>query len=673
MRTLTLVLAAAFASFAQQPQATGSAPATITVAAGQQWTDTGLDLAAGESIHIEATGTISYLGKESGPDGIARGWMDLIRAFPLNEAKRGALLGRIGESNAAQPFLIGPRTDREVPIAGRLFLGVNQSPTDRATGAFTVVLTRRAGSSANHAENLDELRKAIVPVTKEQLNSVPRRVSGADGTPGDRTNFLIVGSEKNMLESFEKAGWVRVDKSVKDTIFRGILVSLSKQAYVTLPMSELMLYGRGQDYGWAQGDPVQVIAARHHFRIWKAPFTAGGRTVWAGAGTHDVGFDRDQRNGKLTHKIDPDTDKERDYIGNSLAAAGATLKLDYLTPKDPITKANTAHGQAFFSDGRSLIIYLKPDVSDVSESFTDTFCTVLANNPGGEKWGGCSDYIETEKAPNSNAALPPLSKDYRVLIVPGFMSSCFSDSPAFNEALPILREKYGIDVHYLQVPNDASTQNARMIADYLKENSKTDFRKWILVGYSKGTPDLQETLAANPSLRYITAAFISVAGASGGSHIADAIPGIADQYINRYKIKETCKGDAALGFKSLSKAVRSAFLASYPNPFVPTYSIIASSNKNNTSKALLQTWQLLTTYDPLQDGQLTRADAVIPGSTYLGVAKGDHFAVALPFDKSEDAQIKAGMDKTRYPRAALLESLLRFVTADLEKKQTPGR
>ena len=127
----------------------------------------------------------------------------------------------------------------------------------------------------------------------------------------------------------------------------------------------------------------------------------------------------------------------------------------------------------------------------------------------------------------------------------------------------------------------------------------------------------------------------------------------------------------AVGFKSLSKMVRGQFLGNYPNTFVPTYSIIAASDKNTTSKALLQTWLMLLTYDPFQDGQLTRQDAIIPGSTYLGIAKGDHFAVALPFDKSTDAALKSGMDKTKYPRGALIESLLRYVTADLAKKNKP--
>ena len=62
------------------------------------------------------------------------------------------------------------------------------------------------------------------------------------------------------------------------------------------------------------------------------------------------------------------------------------------------------------------------------------------------------------------------------------MSSCFADSPAFNEGLPVLREKYGMNVEYLQVPNDGSDTNTKIIADHLKEKSAGDPRKWILVG-----------------------------------------------------------------------------------------------------------------------------------------------------------------------------------------------
>jgi hypothetical protein len=127
-----------------------------------------------------------------------------------------------------------------------------------------------------------------------------------------------------------------------------------------------------------------------------------------------------------------------------------------------------------------------------------------------------------------------------------------------------------------------------------------------------------------------------------------------------------CKGDLTNGFKSLKRSERQAFLGAYPNPVVPTYSIIAHSEKSNTSKALASTWDLMAAYDKRQDGQLTQSDAIIPNSTYLGALKGDHFAVALPFDKSKDSTIRSGMDKTKFPRGATLESLLRYVMHDLE-------
>jgi hypothetical protein len=128
-----------------------------------------------------------------------------------------------------------------------------------------------------------------------------------------------------------------------------------------------------------------------------------------------------------------------------------------------------------------------------------------------------------------------------------------------------------------------------------------------------------------------------------------------------------CQGDMAAGFKSLQRSTRAAFLAAYPHPPVPSYSIVNKSGKTSTSKALLQTWQLLLPYGAVEDGQLIKEDATVPDSKFLGVALADHFAVALPFDKSSDSMIRGQMDKTRYPRAALLEAIYRYVATDLGK------
>src|SRR5579863_305671 len=471
-----------------QPQAGSQSPKQIDIAGSRQWTDTGIDLKRGDTLKITATGSLRFAGaKENGPAGLPRGWMELVRILPLNEAGRGALIGRIGASQAARPFLIGPRTQSKIEIEGRLFLGINEGANDNADGSFHATIERIAESPAA-AKAAADLNVSLPKVTQEMLDRLPGRVNDAAGDPGDRVNFLIVGSEARMKSALQAAGWILPDRSIKDTILHGALESFSRESYTTLPMSVLYLFGRPQDFGYAQADPLKVVQTRHHFRIWKAPFDVEGVTLWAGAGTHDIGIEKDQRNGKLTHKIDPNVDLEREYIGQSLQQSGLVAKLAYMTPSNPLLDAKTATGGGFHSDGRTLVIYLTPDSSDFSQRFADLFCSVLRqNNPDTGDWGSCSQYIETPG--KDDLRLAQLPTKYRLLIVPGILSSCASDAPAFQEGQKWLREKYRMTVDLFGVPNDRSEDNARKIAAYIRQQSKSDSRKFIVLGYSKGTPD----------------------------------------------------------------------------------------------------------------------------------------------------------------------------------------
>jgi hypothetical protein len=125
-----------------------------------------------------------------------------------------------------------------------------------------------------------------------------------------------------------------------------------------MPMSLLYLFGRPQDYGWARAEPIKVVASRNHLRIWKAPFDVQGQTLWIGAATHDVGFERDNRNDGVTHKIDPDIDLERDYVEKTLVSTGLISEVAHVLPKDALKEAKTATGGSFHSDGRVLVLKL---------------------------------------------------------------------------------------------------------------------------------------------------------------------------------------------------------------------------------------------------------------------------------------------------------------------------
>ena len=642
------------------------APKELDVAADQGWIDTGLDLRAGDSIQVTATGTLNLgLGRSAGPQGAARGFRDLIKAYPVNEAGLGAFIGRVGSSDTAQPFLLGASKQTRVMRAGRLFLSTNKTSNDQLNGSFHAkveMITRGPVPSATPVD------LKLPQVTGEMLDRFPRRISDAQGNAGNNTNFVVVGNEQRVIETFQAAGWVKVDREKKDAVMHTILSTLTKQAYVELPMSELTLFGRVQDYGLAHAVPIQVVAQRHHLRLWKAPFQVEGQELWIGAATHDIGFDRDQRNNGVTHKIDPNVDDEREFVGRSLNETGLVARLSYVVPGQPSKEARTATGATFHSDGRMLVIHLLPSVAEPAGNpdvkFANLFCTVQEKeNPDTGTWPGCEQFLET--APQGRVELAPMANKYRVLIVPGFFSACASSiAPAFGDGQEHLKTQHSLTVETWVPPNDSSEANGAAIAKYLAEHMATDQRKYIVIGYSKGAPDLQAALALYPDAKNAVAAFVAVAGAVGGSAVADLLPAQAEGWINRFKLGQ-CTGDVATAFKSLKRQERRAFLTAHPTLPVPTYSLPAVSDKLHTSKGLLESWQLMSFLAQRQDSQLAYEDAILPGSVVLGTARADHLAVVMPFDKATEAAVRAMADQGHYPRAALLEAIVRFVTDDL--------
>jgi hypothetical protein len=378
------VTSTARAQTQQQSSSTAATSASAGAVAGKsyeldvdgskQWVDTNMDLRAGEKIHIAGTGTITYPSADTSkpaqsfdPDGLARGWKDLIHQYAVADGGHGALIGRLGAADAGgQPFLVGAAKDYQAPVPGRLFLGINQSYKDSqgAQGSFhvTISVTDPGLSTAAAIAAGGPAETTIPGITPALLGKIPRRVSDPQGNPGDMVNILIVGSQDDLVQAFTAAGWVQVDRSVQDSVLAGVMDSLSKKDYLTMPMSTLYLFGRPQDYGFAHAEPVRVAMSRNHLRVWKSDYTAEGQPVWCIAATHDIGFEHDQRGSSMTsvtHKIDPAIDGEREYVNDTLSSTGLVIARSHVTPANPLTEAKTATGGSFHSDGRILVLVLK--------------------------------------------------------------------------------------------------------------------------------------------------------------------------------------------------------------------------------------------------------------------------------------------------------------------------
>ena len=355
------------------PSAPSSANATayqFDVDATKEWMDTKVDLRQGEKLRFTATGTITYPadkkhpdGRTFGPDGLPRSFDDLIHQYAVTDSGHGTLIGRLGSDDGAQAFAVGKTSEYEAPVGGRLFLGINQSMKDaaEATGNFQVKIEIISpGLSTATAIAVGGPPETPVPmITPALLSRIPRRISDKQGNPGDMVNVFIIGSQAQLEKVFSAAGWVNVDSSVENSVMNAVMDSFEKKDYLTMPMSTLYLFDRPQDYGFAHAEPVRVAMSRNHLRAWKSPYLVDGRSLWCIAATHDIGFERDQRNNGLTHKIDPSIDGEREYVNDTLSETGLVVQRSHVMPSDPLLTAKTATGGEFHSDGRILVLVLK--------------------------------------------------------------------------------------------------------------------------------------------------------------------------------------------------------------------------------------------------------------------------------------------------------------------------
>jgi hypothetical protein len=187
----------------------------------------------------------------------------------------------------------------------------------------------------------------------------------------------------------------------------------------------------------------------------------------------------------------------------------------------------------------------------------------------------------------------------------------------------------------------------------------------VLLGYSKGIGDVLEAIVRHPEIRPRVAAVVSVAGAVGGSALAYDVEQGAAEMLRHWPRSNCGSGDGG-AVRSLRPDVRQAWLAANPLPEeLRYYSLVALPDPERISRILAPAHQRLAKLDARNDGQLIYSDQIIPGSTLLGFLDADHWAVAVPIDRSHPLIGGTLVNHNDYPREALLEALLRFIDEDL--------
>ncbi|MDQ4214350.1 LssY C-terminal domain-containing protein [Microbacterium capsulatum] len=187
------------------------------------------------------------------------------------------------------------------------------------------------------------------------------RTRTADGLLGDPVNLGVDGSAEQLDDVMTRAGWHRADEITAASTWGIIASTLTRRSYPTAPVSPLMLFGRRHDVAYQQevaGNPKQ----RHHVRYWHCPpgwlLPGGAKTDWLGAGTYDTDVGLSFFTLQVTHRIDENTDIERDFVVASARDADPAVRVRDLRDFTTGYHSRNGGGDRFITDGHLPILDL---------------------------------------------------------------------------------------------------------------------------------------------------------------------------------------------------------------------------------------------------------------------------------------------------------------------------
>lgn len=188
------------------------------------------------------------------------------------------------------------------------------------------------------------------------------RARTSDGLLGDPVNLALQGSDAQLLHAMTSAGWTRADDVTLRTSWRIVTSTLTRRSYHRAPVSPLFVFGRQQDVAFQQevaGNP----AKRHHVRFWRCPegwLLPGGFPVeWVAAGTFDRSVGLSLFTLQVTHRISPDTDRERDHIVETVRARHPEATVDVIRDFSTGYHSRNGGGDSIVTDGDLPILDLR--------------------------------------------------------------------------------------------------------------------------------------------------------------------------------------------------------------------------------------------------------------------------------------------------------------------------
>ena len=324
----------------------------------------------------------------------------------------------------------------------------------------------------------------------------------------------------------------------------------------------------------------------------------------------------------------------------------------------------------------TMSVVLAPDgkahAVDGRGRFREIYCAV--NDDHGQElpdYRPCDEALVSvppmAEADGSPVKLGAQNLSYSIMMVPGLGSDCFAGLVGADGEIKRHVEKLGH--RFINVPVEglsSNSRNARIIRDaVMAESGKDGTGPIILLGYSKGAPDILAALAEYPELEEVVVAVVSGAGAVHGSPLADDSTQSQANLLAHIP-GSGCDTSDEGAIEALQPEFRKQWFASHQLPAsIAYYSVVTYPDQDHVSRALQGSFKKLAKKDPRNDSQVIFNDQIIPGAILLGFVNADHWAIAVPVARTHAITGSTLLNRNAFPREVLLEAIIRYVDEDL--------
>jgi hypothetical protein len=261
--------------------------------------------------------------------------------------------------------------------------------------------------------------------------------------------------------------------------------------------------------------------------------------------------------------------------GLSIAGCASKPLLPYATDATPLM----------------LVPAIQSKGQDKRGRFREIFCQVLeARKDSIPDYRPCDEAIsrvaQEPGATNKPVMLGPAHRRLKMLFVPGVGWDCFSQWLATEDTIAEHLRQFGYDMVTVEIGGLASSaSNAGKIRDVVLEMPQDGVQPdLVLLGYSKGAADVLVALANFPDIHHRVAAVVILAGAIGGSPLANEASNDQLNLLQHFPAS-TCKPVDGGAIRDLRPETRKAWLAGHALPAgIAYYSTITFPARRSPSR-----------------------------------------------------------------------------------------